>query len=98
MDSEYFRELLGGMGDMLPKYAEAELDPQFFANLTKEDISALRDGPDNELYWDAWAWAIDSAEVTDGAGHTWELSMVGDTLYAVRTDMPEDEYYVLHRG
>ena len=34
--------------------------------------------PENESYWDAWAWILDNAQFTDGEGYKYRLHHDGD--------------------
>jgi len=59
--------------------------PQHFAetfntgwsNIDQEDISILKQGPDHELYWDAWTEVLDNAKF-EKDGNTWILYQDGD--------------------
>ncbi len=59
-------------------------------DLDPADMHHLAD-PYGMTYWDAWDDVLRIARYTDSEGHTWMLHQDGD-LWAVRTDMTEDEW------
>ena len=57
-----------------------------------EDIAALRKGPEDEWYWDAWNNVLARAESTDGSGNVWRLSQDGDLFAYCEAYMTTEEY------
>lgn len=56
-----------------------------------EDILVLRQGPENEWYWDAWDRILMSAQYTDSNGNVWLLSQDGDLFAYCQALMTRDE-------
>ena len=59
-------------------------------NVSKEDEQILLDGPDNENYWEAWCYVLDSAYYCDELGTKWFLVQDDGDLFAV-AENAEDE-------
>lgn len=57
-----------------------------------KDVQALRDGPDNEWYWDAWDSVLNKAKHVDKNGYVWFLHQEGDLFAYCKDLMTDDEY------
>ena len=51
---------------------------EYFRNINPEDINICAEGPDHELYWEAWDNIRANATYTDPDGITWHLYQDGD--------------------
>jgi len=60
-------------------------------DLDDEDIATLRNGPEDEWYWDAWNNVLARAESTDSNGDVWMLSQDGDLFAYCEALMTYDE-------
>lgn len=81
-----------GHGQYIPQYVTIdELDnPKWdWSEVSKEDIDALLEGPDNEWYHEAWDMALNNVRITHD-GYEWTL-MHNEDLWAVREDATEEE-------
>jgi hypothetical protein len=60
-----------------------------WTGIDAEDIAILREGPDHDLYWDAWDVVTDNARITvDGKEfYLWQ----DGALFVIAVDLPEDE-------
>lgn len=56
------------------------------------DLVTLREGPDNEWYWEAWDSVLNKAKYVDGNGYVWFLHQEGD-LFAYCKELMTDEEY-----
>ena len=63
----------------------------FLPSIDLGDIKTLKDGPDNDDYWDVWDYVTDMAYAIDKDGVKWTLYQDGD-LWAIREDMSEDDW------
>ena len=50
------------------------------------DRQILEQGPDDELYWEAWDTVLRESEYTDENGITWNLYQDGDLFAVVYND------------
>ena len=58
--------------------------------ISSDDISCLKEGPENENYWDIWQTVLDNAYYIDEKGNKWELYQDGD-LFTYCVDLLTDE-------
>lgn len=56
------------------------------------DLAILREGPENEWYWEAWDSILTRAVYIDGNGHRWYLYQDGDLWAYCRELMTDEEY------
>jgi len=56
------------------------------------DLAILREGPENEWYWEAWDSILTRAVYIDGNGHCWYLYQDGDLWAYCRELMTDEEY------
>jgi len=87
---DYSKYLIdGSYGIYIAQEFARRYDPEQWG-MDQETWDILLDGPDNELYDDAWLDLLQDAEFTEPqTGLTWYL-VGGDGLWAVRTDTPEE--------
>ena len=72
--------------------------PQAFANycnenwhgVSEENRTILKDGPDNELYWDTWDEVLNNASF-EKDGNKWTLYQDGDLWALCDADMTNDQ-------
>lgn len=71
--------LLDSWGIYIPQMFCSDIDEQWAeqANVQMQDVRICQQGPDHELYWDAWNNILDNTEVTRD-GVTWRLHQDGD--------------------
>lgn len=71
--------LLDSWGIYIPQMFCSDIDEQWAAdaNVHMQDVRICQQGPDHELYWDAWNNILDNTEVTRD-GVTWRLHQDGD--------------------
>jgi hypothetical protein len=60
-------------------------------NVDGEDVDILREGPENEWYWDAWDDVVTNAFYKDTADNYWTLTSVDGGLFAICYNKMTDE-------
>ena len=73
--------------------------PQFFADtradgwhgISEENDAILKDGPDNEWYWDTWVTVLANAYYLDDKGNKYTLYHDGDLFVICYEKMTEEE-------
>ena len=70
--------------------------PRDFSNFVNwkgidvDDLNCIKEGPDNENYWDAWDHILRSAYYVDEKNNRWYLYQDGD-LFAYCPDLLTDQ-------
>ena len=92
MNAIHERKLLmdGRNGVYVPRQFVKRFIPDAW-NVSKEDEQILLDGPDNENYWDAWCYVLDSAYYCDESGVRWHLEQDEGDLFAVAESLEDEE-------
>lgn len=86
--------LFDNRGIYIPRdFAEVVRAGTCWSGFNDEDIDILLQGPDHELYWDAWDSVLGSTKFTDSRGRTWYLSQDGDLWIYCEALMTDEEYY-----
>ena len=60
--------------------------------MSEYDLSVLKEGPENESYWNVWSWCVDNLIHTDKKGNKWRLYQDGD-LFAYCEELLSNEEY-----
>lgn len=68
-------------GVYIPQYFAESFAPEMWQGISESDLATLKEGPDAELYWDAWTQVLDYAETVDGG----KLHQDGD-LWVIYAD------------
>jgi len=53
-------------GVYCPQIFAQTINRELFPEITEETWDILESGPDNELYWDTWAYDVEGQETIDG--------------------------------
>ena len=82
------------LSDSRGQYIPRDFCTGFFKweNIKDEDWEICKEGPDNDLYYDAWDSILSNATYTDQDGHVWHLSQDGDLFAYCEELMTSEEY------
>ena len=65
-------------GQYIPQRFANEVNRAYVYDIRDEDFMILEEGPDNELYWEAWETVLNTGKLKDSQGVTWFLHQDGD--------------------
>lgn len=81
----------GARGIYLPRDFATMCDRACVSGVDPEAWSILADGPDHDLYWDAWDEVLNSATLTDFNGKRYCLWQDGDLWATPIEDAPAED-------